>query len=127
MLKTFETYSSGTLEAHVDQPTGISLVCLSCHDGTMGTDHTVTDPLGTDLRNDHPISFTYDAFLALTDTGLRNPSTTPGSRGGTIATDNLEAGRMECTSCHNVHDNTNGNFLIENNSGSRLCFRCHAK
>ena len=32
-----------------------------------------------------------------------------------------------CGSCHNPHDNSNSNFLIESNASSALCLRCHIK
>jgi len=34
---------------------------------------------------------------------------------------------VECSSCHDPHDNTYGSFLVEDNSGSALCLRCHVK
>ncbi len=65
-----------------------------------------TRRLGTDLTNDHPISFTYDDNLALNDGELRLPSVTP-------AIDNripgvrpdipLEDNQLQCTSCHDPH------------------------
>ena len=68
---TFTTYASPTLNAVPGQPTGTSKLCLSCHDGTVGIDAytnnaglnfiTGTALLGTDLSNDHPVSFLYDA------------------------------------------------------------------
>jgi predicted CXXCH cytochrome family protein len=35
-------------------------------------------------------------------------------------------GQVECSSCHNVHDNAYGNFLAMSNDGSALCLACHA-
>lgn len=125
----YRTYSSPTLDADVGRPGTLSLLCLSCHDGTIATDDGWFGPrpLGTDLADDHPVSFRYDAALALRDGRLRLPDEAPGSHGGTIATDNLFNGRFECTSCHNVHDNRHGNYLIEPNDRSQLCYRCHVK
>jgi predicted CXXCH cytochrome family protein len=31
----------------------------------------------------------------------------------------------KCNSCHNPHDNTFTNFLVESNASSALCLRCH--
>jgi predicted CXXCH cytochrome family protein len=32
---------------------------------------------------------------------------------------------MQCTTCHDVHNDTFGNFLVINNSDSQLCLSCH--
>src|SRR3989338_1326057 len=81
---TFTVYSSPSLQATVGQPNASSKACLSCHDGTVGLDAYGARPgttlltgsanFGTDLSNDHPISFTYDATLATTDGTLFNPA-----------------------------------------------------
>ena len=135
---TFTLYSSGTLDASVGQPAGVSRACLSCHDGTValdsfggvtGTTNITGDALfSSDLSNDHPISFTYDNALAGTDGELALPATALSGLGGTIAADMLFAGSMECASCHDVH-NTPGlpNMLIKPNAGSDLCLTCHVK
>ena len=79
---TYTPYSSSTAIASPGQPTGASILCLSCHDGTIalgeilssstrismagGVTTMPTGPgrLGTDLSDDHPISFAYTATLA---------------------------------------------------------------
>jgi len=137
--QTFTPYSSSTLDATVGQPGNISKLCLSCHDGTVAIDSfggstgsnfvTGNALVGTDLSNDHPVGFTYDANLASTDGGLKDPTTATGIT-GTIANDMLFGSgnnQLECASCHNVHDNTYGNFLIKSNAGSALCLTCHNK
>lgn len=86
------TPQSSTLNASVGQPDGVSLACLSCHDGTLGVNTLITvagtntnsggasvpitgeAALGTDLHTTHPISFVYDAALATADGGLEDPS-----------------------------------------------------
>src|SRR5437588_59986 len=72
----FTPYSSPTLNASVGTPAGVSLACLSCHDGTLGvnapiggandTTTVIADAakINADLHVTHPISFTYDAALA---------------------------------------------------------------
>jgi len=85
---TFTPYSSPTMQATVGQPTGTSLACLSCHDGTVainqlisglsGTPAEYIDPLaqiGPNLHTTHPVSFTYDGALATSDGSLNNPDT----------------------------------------------------
>jgi hypothetical protein len=79
-------------------------------DGTMragaGAQTGFTRDLGVDLTNDHPISFTYDSTLALTDGELRDPAGEPhiGDRAqGVKPLVPLEAGKLECSSCHDPH------------------------
>lgn len=136
---TYTLYSSPTLDAVPGQPAGVSKLCLSCHDGTVAVDAfggqagtfflTGSENMGTDLSNDHPISFIYDTTLAANDGGLYDPavqvSGIPGTT-GTIDDDMLFAGSLECASCHDVH-NTNGfgDLLVKPNGGSALCLTCH--
>lgn len=136
---TFTLYTSGTMDATTGQPAASSKLCLSCHDGTVAVDNfggttTGTDfvggseLLGTDLSDDHPISFTYDATLATTDGSLHNPSTALSGLGGTIAADLLISNQVECASCHDVHNANNLNFLlVKSNASSALCLTCHNK
>ena len=37
------------------------------------------------------------------------------------------SGQMQCTSCHDPHDDSLGDFLVMQNSQSRLCVQCHQK
>jgi len=137
---TYTLYTGTAMKATVGQPAGVSKLCLSCHDGTVAEDsfgsttgtHTIsgTSKLGTDLSNDHPISFTFDGALATADAGLNSPTTTSvGSLGGTIDSKLLVNHKVECSSCHDVH-NTNASLphlLKVDNSGSALCLTCHNK
>ena len=135
---TFTVYNSTTLDATVGQPAGSSKLCLSCHDGTValdnfggtttGTNFITTGNLTTDLSDDHPISFAYTTALATSDGGLFNPSTANSGLGGTIATDLLFGDRMECASCHDVHNAGGNSFLLRiSNAASALCLTCHNK
>jgi len=110
-------------------PGSASLVCLSCHDGTVsGSVHAQRRSLGNDLSDDHPIGFVYDAALAAEDGGLHDPGITPSGLGGSIAQDLLVNGRLECTSCHDPHQSTGERpYLRLSNLGSRLCLTCHDK
>ena len=143
----YELYSSPTFTADdITQPGGVSKLCLSCHDGTVAIDafggtgdtggagnHLIGEGrnIGTDLSNDHPVSFTYDSALVAEDGGLFEPATTPSNvvdSTGTIETDMLFAGRMECASCHDVHNKYDIRRLLKvDNSGSALCLTCHDK
>ncbi len=78
--------------------------------GTMpegrGAQTGFTRRLGTDLTNDHPISFTYDDRLAIRDGELRLPSSTPevGSRKPRRQPVlPLTDKKLQCTSCHDPH------------------------
>ena len=140
---TFTPYSdlAGTLDAtDVGDPSGVSLLCLSCHDGvtaidsfgrTTGTNVMTSDAaLGTDLSNDHPISFDYDAAQAL-DSGIIASSTTASPLTGSIADEMLFGvgnTQMECASCHDVHDDAGiAGLLRIANTDSDLCLTCHDK
>ena len=136
---TYTPYSSSTAVAIPGQPSGASILCLSCHDGTiaLGEILSSTTPislaggvttmpvgagrLGTDLSDDHPISFAYTATLAGQRGELVNPSTLTGA----VKLDS--SGQMQCTTCHNAHDDSNGKFLVRSNTASALCQTCHVK
>ena len=114
----YSIYKSSSLEANVGQPTGSSKLCLSCHDGTVALTETISSGLtggayiepgaanlGTDLSDDHPISFIYSPALAIEDTQLRSPLTLPEQ----LKLD--KSGELQCTTCHDPHNNQYGKFL----------------
>ncbi|MEZ6190456.1 MAG: cytochrome c3 family protein [Phycisphaerales bacterium] len=132
----YQTYESTTLVADVGQPTGSSRLCLSCHDGTIALTQTynprnapggstvfITSAdrgfIGTDLGDDHPISFTYDSGLAMLKGNLRDPSTLPPQ----LPLDHEN--RVQCATCHEPHDDSFGHFLRMDNTASGLCISCH--
>jgi hypothetical protein len=161
--------TASQLQAVVDnQPAGASKACLSCHDGTVaintyggatqgGVGVTITNSanLGTDLTHTHPISLTYNPALVGTGTGqdkwLFNPDSTsvltPASGtfnpGNDMSINGFLLGgnhRLECSSCHDVHNQLGTPFDIVNNPklvkivgvdaqnrGSLLCRSCHNK
>ena len=136
---TFTLYSTSTFDgvSTIGQPSGASLACLSCHDGSVALDSfegatgtnylTGTALLDTDLSNDHPVAFEYSTALATLDGELFDPATTSSGLGSTISDDMLFSDVMHCASCHDVHDDTNGSFLRVTNTGSALCLTCHDK
>ncbi|MHC4366131.1 MAG: cytochrome c3 family protein [Planctomycetota bacterium] len=127
----YKIYQSSSLEAKVGQPTGSSKMCLSCHDGTVALTHTrkgntsgvyITPGqanLGTDLSDDHPISFVYSDSLSAKDSQIRLASTLPEE----FKLD--RSGELQCTTCHTSHDNQYGDFLVVSNRRSQMCTSCH--
>lgn len=102
---------SGTNALGDASPTTAEIQMLgTAPDGTMpagqGETTGFTRRLGTDLTNDHPISFTYDDTLALADGELRLPSATPEIENrvpGTRPLVPLVDDELHCTSCHDPH------------------------
>ncbi len=132
-------YQSSTLHATVGQPAGASKLCLSCHDGTVALGALISEflevpfaggirfipegpsKLATDLSDDHPVSFLYNINLAISSGELLDPSSLPPE----VKLDS--SGQMQCTACHDPHDDTNGKFLVKPNNYSGLCTICHQK
>ena len=132
-------YDSSTMYATVGQPTGASKLCLSCHDGTIALGALVSETqeiafaggirfmpegqskLGSDLSDDHPISFTYNSALASSNLEIIDPSLLPSE----IKLD--KNSQLQCTTCHDPHNNVRGKFLVLSNSFSNLCRACHEK
>jgi predicted CXXCH cytochrome family protein len=142
---TFTLYSSPTMNATGAAVGGVSKLCLSCHDGTVALDSfggntgttfiNASANLGNNLTNDHPIGITYDGALVTADGGLKAITSAAnigpgGAKTGTIDSNLLAGGKVECSSCHDVH-NTNtavtANLLKITNAGSALCLTCHTK
>ena len=135
----YTQYQSSSLDSVVGQPTGASKLCLSCHDGTIALGELVSRQteipfasgirflpegntrLGTDLSDDHPVSFVYDESLAIQNGELISPSTLT----NTVKLD--QAGQMQCTSCHDPHEDSFGKFLVRPNNFSELCDTCHTR
>lgn len=154
-MYTSTTVSTGNLTA----PTGISLMCMSCHDGvTSIAVNSLQNAPGTgnpqvfvdtamisggsiynayagapptywganigeatptqktiNMSNDHPISFTWnyskpDLYAAPQNPALR-----------------LFNGKLECATCHLVHDPAIPPFLAMSNGQSAMCMACHNK
>jgi predicted CXXCH cytochrome family protein len=140
----YSMYESPTFTANVNpptsnQPTGASRACLGCHDGTIalnsyggamlgGSNYNTTlqklkpgpANLGTNLQGDHPISFPYTEDLA-----VRAQLVPPAALPSVVKLDSN--GNLQCTACHDPHNDVNGNFLVMDNSpaGSPLCSSCH--
>lgn len=142
-----QLYTSDTFTITSKPPRSLSRLCLGCHDGTIALgqlaggyllaadlksikDYNVaeTDPslkswLDTDLSDDHPISFIYPTPAQNAEI---NPKETLPAKG--INLDHAADGDyVECTSCHDPHNNQYGNFLVINTSTNQdaLCTACH--
>lgn len=135
-------YTSSTMNGTSNGPVDanpISAACLSCHDGNLANETLANGPgSGTassvnwvnngifntvanlndgtaGLTNDHPIGVD---VTNSTDPDIIDP-TNPNIR--------LFSGKVECASCHKVHDPTNVPFLAMSNAGSAMCLQCHNK
>lgn len=147
---SYTIYTSSTIQGSTGQPNGSSKLCLGCHDGAVAVGAVVPSyrypagspaismagtatggvlppsprVLGTDLSNDHPVSLT-----PASGAGADPEIVTALPVESRVQYD--QAGRVQCTSCHDPHDNTNGKFLVQPNLiagfGSQLCLPCHAK
>ena len=133
----YTPYTSSTAVSFPGQPNGASVLCLSCHDGTIALGNILSEAmpvsmmggvmtmpsgnsvLGTDLSDDHPISFSYTWALSSRRSDLVDPSLLTGA----VKLDSM--GRMQCTSCHDPHDDRYGKFLTVQNQGGALCITCH--
>jgi predicted CXXCH cytochrome family protein len=136
-----------------DQPGGVSRLCLSCHDGSVATNSygfapgvvnagvkkitsanvsliggDLGDGGGYDLSNHHPIGFDY-ADAKSHDNELAETSVQLGANADVTIGSLLWNGKMECTTCHDVHNtkNTGEKFLWKSDGGSALCGTCHLK
>lgn len=131
--KIYIPYTSTTLKAKTGQPTGVSKLCLSCHDGTVAlgmvrsrneiipfAQSTGSEPnLGTDLSDDHPISFRYDSSLAFSNPKIKAPNLLTGPIGPE------KDSQLQCTSCHGAHHSQFDHLLKVDPIGGKLCMACH--
>lgn len=115
-----------------DYPNGSTKLCLSCHDGVssvtailnpsnmtvgpilMGSDN-LTDYNSTGISDNpngmivnlaisHPVSFVYDASVLAALDGFYGPGIYSLPTGPNVKLD--AADRMQCTTCHDPHDDT---------------------
>ena len=130
------------------QPTGNALLCLSCHDGTIGLDEVVEPPneylgpgpAGTTIdecEDCHRNGDNPDFEGVWFDTDLRDQHpfsiTYDPSQDNSFKTiAEVEAaglvfygGKVQCLTCHEPHSAENGQFLRIPNVSRSLCFSCH--
>ena len=129
--QSYTLYNSSTIHALPGQPTGSSMLCLSCHDGTIAFGSSLENSsnyniiksranLSTDLSDDHPISFTYNSTLSFSDGELADPAFISNLI-------KLEKQQLQCTSCHDPHNQIYDHFLTVSPQYSELCVICHKK
>lgn len=139
LYNTNSNYSGPNSGAYDASPTnlgsGKSRLCLSCHDGTVAVTGTIFVPddvyipwdngaraTGENrifgLRGNHPVSVDYNTVRANQPGNFNDVSSDPAVK--------LDAGKVQCTSCHNPH-NKFGKMLVKSNFGSAICLTCHNK
>lgn len=168
----YDMYQSPSFDMYEgNQPQAPSSLCLACHNGIYSSlvnypgpgsiDNPVYDyemnpglwaMLGTDLTDDHPVSFTYNPLLDNTQDYNEFPNaipcpTTPDrmwipDSNGVIRYPLYGANKdqFECATCHAVHDTVEYTgkefaggksvgsqvyFLRSTNEVSRMCADCH--
>ncbi|TPW20609.1 MAG: hypothetical protein FD126_1515 [Elusimicrobia bacterium] len=146
--ETFTFYASNYLNNYLGmaQPTMADLqgsrskLCLSCHDGVtaLGSVYNLAQPIvvqgalaassviGTDLSNDHPVLYDVRPGAGPPAQPGTNPEIVLPPAGDKVKVYG-DSKRVECTSCHDPHDDQNGSFLVKPNSGAALCLTCHQK
>ncbi len=133
----YRIYRSRTTDARIDQPGPESKLCLSCHDGSIALgltlDRPATDPISmthpyipsgpsdltNDLSDDHPVGLRYDRSLANRDAQIRPRE---------LVDHRIKLGQrgeLECTACHDPHNDELGNFLRITEHSGALCITCH--
>jgi len=148
---SFTLSTTTSTEADIQQPSGVALDCLGCHDGTVPVDafgrsagtaglEIQSDEggyLGTNLRRHHPVGITYSDASPVPLAPLDGPNRYGESPSAFL----MEGGTaVECTTCHDQHThfqvnnpmNVPGRYSGVHTWGSfvkvdSLCFQCHAR
>lgn len=138
-------------------PQGVSLACLSCHDGTVGFDVLINAPTlvsgtynytaggvsqgwdwtggsGSSLSGaGAPLEFGNDLTTEHPISITYDPTLDPDffaiadAEADGIVFYGGTGDQVECGSCHDPHDQTNIPFLRISNAASALCTACHDK
>lgn len=143
--------SGGATQGYTWAPGSAAEAAVGTAGATLGKLGSGVTNLTTDLSNDHPIGIRYCAatgvqgsgnITACTDKDFNIPTKASSGRwfvetaGGaaslskndmilyTRATDETY---VECASCHDPHNTTNGTFLRYSNAQSGVCLACHNK
>lgn len=116
--------TTGYYELNPEYPSGASRMCLSCHDGATSIgillndtiimqEDTITKPEDViNLATSHPISFNYNQdVLDVIDAAGTSYQLPPSGDGIDTPLDGY--GRMQCTTCHDPHEDTRGSTGLE--------------
>jgi predicted CXXCH cytochrome family protein len=134
-----QLYSSDTAQNTAVQPArdDRSALCLSCHDGTVAPGQmiaygptTLSQPMSSGLIQRLEATHPFSLKLPLKDaSNLAESLTVAGTTTDTTQSVKLINGNVECSSCHNPHnqsiDKKSPNFLVRDNLNSALCLSCH--
>jgi hypothetical protein len=139
---TYDLYVDGSLQQNVAFDEALdsrSILCMSCHDGTValdsfggttGTTFVIGDAdLATDLTDDRPVGA--GGIYPLVP-WMADPAMWENQPHGFTLQDMLIDGTVErvvsCTTCHEPH-NRHGHepMLHVSNAASGLCLTCHIK
>jgi len=143
--KIFNIYDPIEDKRSRSRPGTSSLICLSCHDSTVGRNIQIWEqgslkqlPLksnciayrtinGKDYISEHPVGFVFvEASRSLVRHGVPShvfmPEFGSNSTGYGFKLDGTE-GTFECITCHDVHSNDKGAFLRA--PRATICVDCH--
>jgi len=147
----YRIYDDGTDMIQDSQPTGNSLACLSCHDGTIGLDDilnapntylgpgaartTIDECEGCHSGGNPDGGIDWEGVWLDTDFRKQHPfsitydpSLDPGFRPAAVveaAGLKLYDNKIQCMTCHDPHTQRFQPFLRMSNSGGSLCTVCH--
>lgn len=150
-VSTGSTNSQG-MDTNVTKADSLATyLCMACHDGNLAAGSLVALPkdgngsnmssvdmsaanLGTTLRDDHPVNFTYPSEDSRAgDTIVKNTNNWITGNVSAVAAYPLFNGKMQCGTCHDVHmggaDSASNSldFMRGNTVGSEICVDCHLK
>lgn len=149
VVSSFTTYSSIKFDVIASDIDATSKLCFSCHLATTTVKNALNNPsnmknndqptfgfggirstaaIGTNLRDDHPVAFTYNNAEQNSNYELDTYANVTNKLGA----DTFTNGEMTCASCHDVHGKVNGGSVIpvllrRSNASSLLCLACHIK
>ena len=139
----YDMYDSPTMDMNIAlTPHNGSIICLSCHDGTIavgalrsskspvsmmnvGARGEIPDNqrghIGIDLSGMHPVSVRYQATSSMGKKGVRWP---PLDAEGVVGPD--ANGFVQCTSCHDPHGSRSERYPFwRKTTFSAVCKVCH--
>jgi len=154
-ISSFKMYTtSPTFKVTATDIDSTSKLCFSCHLTASSVTNSLNNPsnlvnstqptfnhnisstavIGSDLRDDHPVAFSYNTAQGNNSYELET-ATTAAAKLGDPTTAVFPNGDMTCATCHDVHgkvDVNNGNKVIpvllrRSNASSMLCLSCHKK